>query len=115
MYWMQEDKEFEEVRLGYQLTQPQRDSFDALVRAVDDMTDRMEEAGSVEGQERPGSHKEDPALKRIDKLCLEFSFLFSATNCPTSCALSKSCNTFYFLLSFTKKDLIYRDSNKKGD
>ena len=38
---------------------------------MDDITDRMEEAGSVESQERPGSQEEDPALKRINKLCLE--------------------------------------------
>lgn len=31
----------------------------------------MEEAGSIEGQERLGSQEEDPALKRIDQLCLE--------------------------------------------
>ena len=49
IYRMQEDEEFEEVRLGYQLTRPQQDAFDALVRAVDDTTDRMEEAGGVEG------------------------------------------------------------------
>jgi len=71
IYRMQEDEQFEEVRPGYQLTRPQQDAFDALVRAVDDMTDRMEEAGSVEGQERPGGQEEDPTLKRIDKLCLE--------------------------------------------
>ena len=35
------------------------------------MTDRMEEAGSVESQESPRSQEEDPALKRINKLCLE--------------------------------------------
>jgi hypothetical protein len=68
---MQEDEQFEEVRLGYQLTRLQQDAFDALVRAVDDMTDRMEEARSVESQERPGSQEKDLALKRINKLCLE--------------------------------------------
>jgi hypothetical protein len=30
------------------------------------MTDRIEEAGSVEGQERLGSQEEDPVLKKID-------------------------------------------------
>jgi hypothetical protein len=59
------------VWLSYQLTQPQQDAFDALVRAVDDRTERIEKAGSIESQERPGSQEEDPALKRINKLCLE--------------------------------------------
>jgi hypothetical protein len=35
------------------------------------MTDRIEEAGSVEGQERLSSQEEDLALKRINRLCLE--------------------------------------------
>jgi len=39
---MQEDEQFEEARLSYQLTWPQQDAFNALLVAVDDITDRME-------------------------------------------------------------------------
>ena len=42
---MQEDKRFEADKLGYQLTRIQQDAFKALVAAVDEMTDRMEEVG----------------------------------------------------------------------
>jgi hypothetical protein len=48
---MQKDEQFQEARPGYRLTQPQKDAFNELVRAVDEMTDRMEEAG------RPGSQE----------------------------------------------------------
>ena len=43
MYRMQEDEQFEEVRPSYQLTQPQQNAWNALVRAVDDIMDQMEE------------------------------------------------------------------------
>jgi hypothetical protein len=77
IYRMQEDKQFKEVRSSYQLTRPQQDASKALVRAADDITDRMEDAGrpgSRESQEGPES-QEDPALKRIDKLCLELCII----------------------------------------
>jgi len=41
---MQEDEQFEEARLSYQLTWPQQDAFNALLVAADDITDRMEAA-----------------------------------------------------------------------
>jgi hypothetical protein len=47
MYCMQEDEQFKEARLSYQLTQAQEDAFNALVRAADDITDEMEEAGRL--------------------------------------------------------------------
>jgi len=43
MYQMQEDEQFEEARPGYQLTQAQQDAFNALVVAVDEMTDQAED------------------------------------------------------------------------
>ena len=48
MYRMQEDEQFEADRPGYQLTRPQQNAFNALVAAVDDLTDRMEEQRSQE-------------------------------------------------------------------
>ena len=42
MYHIQEDEWFQEARLSYQLTQPQQNAQDALVRVVDDIMDRME-------------------------------------------------------------------------
>jgi hypothetical protein len=43
-YRMQEDKQFQEARPGYKLTRPQQNAWKALVRAADDITDRMEAA-----------------------------------------------------------------------
>ena len=43
-YRMQEDERFQEARPSYQLTRPQQNAFNALVRAADDITDRMEAA-----------------------------------------------------------------------
>ena len=50
LYRMQEDEQFQDDKPGYQLTQPQEDAFNALVRAVDEITDRMEEAEQLESQ-----------------------------------------------------------------
>jgi hypothetical protein len=57
MYRMQEDEQFQEARPSYQLTRPQQNAWNALVRAADDITDRMEEPESREreSQEREGS------------------------------------------------------------
>ena len=41
-YQMQEDERFQEARPSYQLTQPQQNAFNALVRAADDIIDSME-------------------------------------------------------------------------
>ena len=69
---MQEDERFEADKPGYRLTRTQQDAFKALVAAADEMTDRMEEAGKVESREgSPQSQPKDPALARIDRLCLE--------------------------------------------
>ena len=71
---MQEGEQFKEVRLSYQLIWQQQDAFNALVKAADDITGRMEAAGlpgSWESQERPKCQQKDPALERIDQLCLE--------------------------------------------
>jgi len=69
---MQEDKQFEADRPGYQLTKAQENAFKALVAAADEMTDRIEEAGRVESREGSlQSQSKDPALARIDRLCLE--------------------------------------------
>jgi hypothetical protein len=43
-YRMQEDERFQEARPSYQLTRPQQNAFNALVRAADDITDSMEAA-----------------------------------------------------------------------
>ena len=51
MYRMQEDEQFKADKLGYQLTRVQQDAFNALVATVDEMTDRIEEAGRAESQE----------------------------------------------------------------
>ena len=48
MYRMQEDEQFKEARPSYRLTHRQEDAFNALVRASDDITDKMEEAGRLE-------------------------------------------------------------------
>src|SRR5271170_4324576 len=80
IYRMQEDEQFEEVRPSYQLTQTQKDAFDALVRAADDITDAMEEAGrpgNRESQGSQGSQPKEPAFERIDKLCLELCMALS--------------------------------------
>ena len=42
---MQKDEQFQDDKPGHQLTQSQQDVFDALVRAVDEMIDGMEEEG----------------------------------------------------------------------
>jgi hypothetical protein len=39
----QEMKQFKEAKLSYRLTRLQEDEFNALVRAADDITDRIEE------------------------------------------------------------------------
>ena len=54
LYRMQEDKQFQDNKPGYQLTRAQQDAFNALVEAVDEMTDKMEERQSQErnSQER---------------------------------------------------------------
>ena len=41
---MQEDEQFQEARLSYQLTQLQQNAFNALVRAADDIMDSIEAA-----------------------------------------------------------------------
>jgi hypothetical protein len=43
MYRMQEDEQFEADRPGYQLTRAQQNAFNALVVAVDEMTDQVED------------------------------------------------------------------------
>ena len=54
------------------MTKAQENAFKALVAAADEITDRMEEAGRVESREgSPQSQPDDPALARIDRLCLE--------------------------------------------
>jgi hypothetical protein len=40
---MQEDEQFEEARPSYRLTHQQEDAFNALVVAVDEMTDQTED------------------------------------------------------------------------
>jgi len=47
IYRMQEDKQFMEARPSYRLTH-QEDIFNALVKAVDDITDKTEEIGRLE-------------------------------------------------------------------
>src|SRR5277367_1530952 len=61
LYRMQEDEAFETDRPGYQLTRAQQDAFNALVIAVDEMTDRMEERQSQErdSQERESQGTQD--------------------------------------------------------
>ena len=54
------------------MTKVQENAFKALVLVADKITDRIEEAGRVESREgSPQSQPEDPALARIDQLCLE--------------------------------------------
>ena len=43
IYRMQEDEAFKADKPGYQLTSAQKNAFNALVIAVDEMTDRIEE------------------------------------------------------------------------
>ena len=50
-YRMQEDKQFEADKPGYQLTKAQQDAFNALVAVVDKITNKIEEAGRAESQE----------------------------------------------------------------
>jgi len=57
-YRMQEDEQFEEVRPSYQLTRPQQNAWNALVRAADDITDQMEEQ---QGQESDSQERESQA------------------------------------------------------
>jgi hypothetical protein len=45
----QETREFKEAKLSYRLTRLQ-DAFNALVRAADDITDRIEEEGRPESR-----------------------------------------------------------------
>jgi superfamily II DNA helicase RecQ len=77
IYRMQEEEEFKEVRPGYRLTRSQQDAFDALVEAADDMTDRNEaqqSQGREQSQNQPSQphngQEKDPALEKIDRLCL---------------------------------------------
>ena len=53
LYRMQEDEQFKADKPGYQLTQAQHDAFDALVRAADEMTDRMESDSQERGSRQP--------------------------------------------------------------
>ena len=86
IYRMQEDEQFEEVRPSYQLTQAQQDAFNALVRAADNITDRIEatdnridrteaadnridrteEAGRAGSQKRLENEDKDSILKKIN-------------------------------------------------
>src|SRR5271168_1591496 len=63
---MQEDKQFQDNKLGYQLTRAQQDAFNALVEAVDEMTDKMEERQSQErnSQERERESQERDSQER---------------------------------------------------
>src|SRR5277367_6555500 len=85
MYRMQEDEAFEADKPGYQLTRTQQNAFKALVAAVDDLTDKVDEAGRAESQDRPRRQERsrnrvtpqsqesqnNPTFERIDRLCLE--------------------------------------------
>lgn len=70
---MQEDEEFEEVWLNYQITKVQKDTFDVLVAIADGITDRGEAV-----RPRPadrgaqGQQEKNPALEKFDQLCLHF-------------------------------------------
>ena len=72
IYYIQKNKQFKVDRPGYQLTKAQENAFKTLVAAADEMTDRIEKAGRVESWEGSlQSQPKDPALARIDWLCLE--------------------------------------------
>jgi hypothetical protein len=62
---MQEDKRFEADKLGYRLTSIQQVAFKALVVAVDEMMDRMEEVGRGG---RPTSLERSAYLDRLASL-----------------------------------------------
>jgi hypothetical protein len=72
LYRMQEEEAFADVRPSYRLTRVQQDAFDALVAAADEMTDRVE-AEAAQDRERPSQNppEKDPALEKIDRLCLK--------------------------------------------
>ena len=69
---MQEDKAFADVWPGYRLTLVQQDMFDILVAAADKMTDRVD-AEAAQDQKRPSQNllEKDPALEKINRLCLK--------------------------------------------
>jgi hypothetical protein len=73
IYRIQEEEEFEEVRLGYRLTRVQQDAFDVLVAAADEMTDRVDKRERLESQEGSplNQQEKDPVLEKIDQLCLQ--------------------------------------------
>ena len=47
IYYMQKDNRFEEAKPSYQFTYQQEDAFSVLVRVVDDIGDKTEEAGRL--------------------------------------------------------------------